>query len=143
MQALLTASESIAAKQRYECAMLSLGVTVVAYQTDNGFFAADAFVQELHSYFQTAGYSGAGAPHQNGVAERNIVTIMSMARALMLHAAVRTSPKALSGLLWLSTTQSTSSSGSLALAVPSLPSPWRYRRSFDDWFTTVVSGNEE
>jgi hypothetical protein len=56
MQVALNASESIAAKQRYERSMLSLGVTVIAYHADNGIFAAHAFVQELHDHFQTAGY---------------------------------------------------------------------------------------
>jgi hypothetical protein len=99
MQVALNASESIAAKQRYERSMLSLGVTVIAYHADNGIFAAHAFVQELHDHFQTAGYSGVGAPHQNGVAERNIGTIMSMARTMMLHAAVRW-PDVADSTLW-------------------------------------------
>ena len=69
--------------------MLSQGVTVSSYQADNGTFSAAAFVKELHDRYQGVGYSGVGAAHQNGVAERNIGTIMSMARTMMLHAAVR------------------------------------------------------
>jgi hypothetical protein len=99
MQVALNASESIAAKHRYERAMLSQGVTVVAYQADNGIFAAHAFVQELYNHYQTAGYSGVGAPHQNGIAERNIGTIMSMARTMMLHSAVRW-PDVADSTLW-------------------------------------------
>lgn len=85
----LTASETIAAKQRYERTMLSQGVTVVSYLGDNGTFSAAAFVKELNDRYQNIDFSGVGAPHQNGVAERNIGTIMSMARTMMLHAAVR------------------------------------------------------
>ena len=95
----LTAAETIAAKHRYEREMLSQGVTVVAYQADNGTFSAASFVKELHDRFQAVGYSGVGAAHQNGVAERNIGTIMSMARTNMLHAAVRW-PETADSSLW-------------------------------------------
>ena len=97
--ATLTASETIAAKHRYERAMLSQGVTVASYQADNGTFSAAAFVKELHERYQEVGYSGVGAAHQNGVAERNIGTIMSMARTMMLHSAVRW-PETADSSLW-------------------------------------------
>ena len=95
----LTATETIAAKQRYERAMLSQGVTVVSYLGDNGSFSAAAFVKELNDRYQEIDFSGVGAPHQNGVAERNIGTIMSMARTMMLHAAVRW-PETADSSLW-------------------------------------------
>ena len=85
----LNATETIAAKQRFERTMMSQGVTIVSYQADNGTFSAASFVKELSDRYQEIDYSGVGAPHQNGVAERNIGTIMSMARTMMLHAAVR------------------------------------------------------
>jgi hypothetical protein len=84
-----SAAETIAAKHRYERHMLDMGVTVVSYQSDNGTFGAAAFVKELLTKNQHSTYSGVGAHHQNGVVERGIGTIMSMARTMMLHAAVR------------------------------------------------------
>jgi hypothetical protein len=43
---------------------------------------------ELAKFHQTIKKAGVGAHHQNGVAERNIQTIMAMARTMMLHAAI-------------------------------------------------------
>jgi hypothetical protein len=88
-QVLLTAGETIAAKHRYERLMLQMGVTVTSYQSDNGTFGSAAYTKEIMDRYQDISYSGVGAHHHNGVAERAIGTIMSMARTMMLHAAVR------------------------------------------------------
>ena len=47
----LMTAETIAAKHCYEREMLSQGVTVVAYQANNGTFSAASFVKELHDRF--------------------------------------------------------------------------------------------
>jgi hypothetical protein len=41
---------------------------------------------------QSVRFSGVGAAHQNGSAERNIQTIVNMAHTVMLHAALCCSP---------------------------------------------------
>ena len=84
-----TATETIAAKQRYEKRMFDFGITVQAYQSDNGIFASKAFVNEIESGLQNIKFSGVGAHHQNGIAERGIGTILSKARTILLHAAIR------------------------------------------------------
>jgi len=68
--------------------MLNMGVTVVAYQSDNGVFTAAAFLKEILERQQAIAFSGVGAHHQNVVAERGIGTIMSMARTIMLHSTI-------------------------------------------------------
>ena len=94
-----TATETIAAKQRYEKRMFDLGITVQAYQSDNGIFASNAFVNEIESGLQNIKFSGVGAHHQNGIAERAIGTILSKARTILIHAAIRW-PDAADTSLW-------------------------------------------
>ena len=84
-----TAAETIAAKHRFERHMHDMGIKITSYRTDNGVFAAEDFVTEVEKSMQSIKYSGVGAHHQNGVAERGIGTLMSMARTMMLHAAIR------------------------------------------------------
>ena len=57
--------------------------------TDNGgAFPSAAFSQHLQLFFQIARFSGVGSHHQNGHAEHSIQTIMSISRAMMIHAAI-------------------------------------------------------
>lgn len=63
------------------------GIRIKAYHSDNGIFASDTFKTECTTHGQKLTFSGVGAHHQNGVAERNIKTISHWARANMLHAA--------------------------------------------------------
>ena len=94
-----TATETIAAKQRYEKRMFDMGVTVQAYQSDNGIFASKAFVQEIENGLQNIKFSGVGAHHQNGIAERGIGTILTKVRTILIHAAIRW-PDAADMSLW-------------------------------------------
>jgi hypothetical protein len=67
----------------------SVGVSIKSYHSDNGVFCAKAFKDHCQSLKQSITFSGVGAHHQNGVAERCIGTISRMARAnlipLMIH----------------------------------------------------------
>ena len=45
-------------------------------------------------------FSGVGAAHQNGVAERGIQTVVSMAHTMMIHAAMRSPQGSVSADLW-------------------------------------------
>ena len=68
--------------------MADMGVTVQAYQADNGIFAAHAFVNNIESGLQKIKFSGVGAHHQNGIAECAIQSILPKARTILMHAAI-------------------------------------------------------
>jgi hypothetical protein len=55
------------------------------YHADNGIFALTKFKQHCDNNKIVYSFSGVGAKHQNGVAERNIKTVAQYARANMLH----------------------------------------------------------
>ena len=59
--------------------MADMGVTVQAYQADNGIFDTRAFVNNIESGLQNIKFSGVGAHHQNGIAEHAIQSILSKA----------------------------------------------------------------
>ena len=63
-------------------------MTIHNYRGDNGVYKAAKFVKDLNNRGQTIKYSGVGAHHQNGVAERAIRTISESARVMLLHAAI-------------------------------------------------------
>jgi transposase InsO family protein len=64
-------------------------VVVQHYHSDNGSaFTSKAYSDHLGEFAQITTYAGVGAHHHNGKAERSIQTIMSMARTMMLHAAI-------------------------------------------------------
>ena len=88
-QVSLTTHETLQSKHRYEEKARDCGVIVQNYLSDNGtaFSSAD-FAKDLARFRQTTNFAGVGAHHHNGVAERAIQTIMSMARTMMLHAAI-------------------------------------------------------
>ena len=84
-----SAAETIRAKQNYEQFALGNGVIVTDYLADNGTFKANKFVAHLREHNQQVKYCGVNAHHQNGVAERSILTVSNMARAMLLHASMR------------------------------------------------------
>ena len=57
-------------------------------------------MQELLKNDQTISLSGVGAAHQNGVAERTIKTVVSMACTMMLHAAMKSPEGTITTKLW-------------------------------------------
>jgi hypothetical protein len=54
----------ISSKHQYERAMLNMGITVVAYQSNNGVFTAAAFSKEILERQHAIAFSGVGAHHQ-------------------------------------------------------------------------------
>ena len=88
-QVTFSAEETLRAKLDYERMCLAYGVNILTYMSDNGAFGSSEFVADIQSRNQAAEYSGVGAHHHNGVAERAIQTISNMSRTMMLHAAVR------------------------------------------------------
>eukprot|EP00816_Leptocylindrus_hargravesii_P003943 CAMPEP_0196825070 /NCGR_PEP_ID=MMETSP1362-20130617/92843_1 /TAXON_ID=163516 /ORGANISM="Leptocylindrus danicus, Strain CCMP1856" /LENGTH=456 /DNA_ID=CAMNT_0042205443 /DNA_START=1757 /DNA_END=3127 /DNA_ORIENTATION=+ len=68
----LRAPDTIIAKRNFERIMYDKGASVKTYRSDNGVFALSDFENAIKKEDQTITYSGVGASHQNGVAERAI-----------------------------------------------------------------------
>ena len=85
----LTSSETIASKLAFERDAHAVGVTPKTYGSDNGVYASRAFMDELRNKGQGIRMSGAGAQHQNGMAEGGVKIVSTMARTMMLHVALR------------------------------------------------------
>ena len=83
------AHETIKSKLLFEREALNNGITIKRYRTDNGIFSTQEFMQEIKNKDQFITFSGVGAHHQNGVAERNIRTVVTKARTMLLHAMLR------------------------------------------------------
>ena len=88
-QVSLGSEETIRAKNAFEREALSHGVVIRNYRSDNGAFSKQSFVQEILKDEQHITFSGVGAHHQNGCAERAIRTVVTKARAMLLHAQLR------------------------------------------------------
>lgn len=99
-QVSLSGTDTVKAKLHFERAADESGVVIQSYHTDNGVFKSDQFVTELLKNQQTIRFSGSGAAHQNGVAERAILNVVNMARTMMLHAAMRSADGSLNTDLW-------------------------------------------
>jgi hypothetical protein len=95
----LTASETIRSKHLFERESASCGVLIQNYRGDNGVYKTKEFMDDLEQRNQTMRFSGVGAHHQNGIAERAIRTISESARAMILHAAIHW-PEEISLELW-------------------------------------------
>ncbi len=63
------------------------GFRIKSYHLDNGIFSTKDFKDHCIQQHQQFSFSGVGAKHQNGIAERNIKTAAQWARANMLHLA--------------------------------------------------------
>ena len=82
-----TAEETVQSKHRLEAAARIAGVSIKRYHTDNGTFDSAVFRGDCDRQSQQYDFSAPHAQFQNGVAERNIGTIMRWARANLLHLA--------------------------------------------------------
>ena len=87
-QVSLRAGETVVSKRMFEQDCKQHGVNVKHYHADNGVFDTAEFMEEINKHEQTIDFSGVGAKHQNGVAERAIRTVTEWARAMLLHAAL-------------------------------------------------------
>jgi hypothetical protein len=85
----LTADETLQAKERFEYVLQQFNVVPKEYKFDNGSaFVSPKFTKHLLDQKQNSKFAGVGAHSQNGVAERSIQTVVSMARTMMIHAAI-------------------------------------------------------
>ena len=81
----LKSGETIQGKHEFEEFAHQYGVTIKHYRADNHPFNSAEFKEDLELQNQTISYSGVGAHHQNGVAERSIQTVVTWALAMMMH----------------------------------------------------------
>ena len=88
-QQVLTTHATLQSKIAFEEVCRDHGVIPLKYISDNGTaFTGSSFVAHLKKFAQTTRYAGVGAHHHNGHAERSIQTIMSIARAMMIHSSM-------------------------------------------------------
>ena len=85
----LSAADTIRSKMSYEQLLMNHGVLVGRYIANNGVFTSAAFEKEIWNGSQMIRDSGAGAQHQNGVAERAVRTVVERARTMLEHATIR------------------------------------------------------
>ena len=88
-QTTTAASETIRSKLLLEREARDVGVRIKRYHSDNGVFSSAEFKSHCDELNQKLTFSGVGAKFQNGVAERGIQTVSNMAKASMIHAAIR------------------------------------------------------
>ena len=69
----------------YKCDMDHYGVFIQFYHTDNGVFTSKGFIDALIEKDQHIRFSGSGAAHQKGVAERGIQTVIQMACTMLIQ----------------------------------------------------------
>ena len=99
-QVSLGTADTLTSKRIFERMALSHGVIIKNYHGDNGAaFTSREFNRHIIDMEQGFTYSGVGAHHQNGVAERAIRTVVTRARTMMLHAAVQW-PEMADASLW-------------------------------------------
>ena len=84
-QVSLKAGETVKSKRAFEAFCSEHGVTVKGYRADNMPFNSKSFMDDIHLKNQKIDFSGVGAHHQNGVAERSIATVTKWARTMLLH----------------------------------------------------------
>jgi hypothetical protein len=94
-----SAQETLESKRAFERYALSKGVVIQAYHADNGIFKAYAWVDACNAKRQQLTFTGVGAHHSNGMAERRIRELQDLARTALIHANRRW-PDAINAHLW-------------------------------------------
>ncbi len=82
----LTSEDTVKGKEAFEAYAKSHGVQIKHYHADNGRFKDNAFLKSIQENHQTTSFSGEGAHHQNGIAEKRIGDLQRRATTLLLHA---------------------------------------------------------
>ena len=89
-QVSLNAADTIVSKKNFERMAMYHGVGVQNYHGDNGAACTSReFAKHNEELDQGLTFSAVGVHHQNGVAERAIRTVVTLARTMLLHAALR------------------------------------------------------
>ena len=66
----------------------SQGLEIKGYLNNNGIFNTSEFIEELFKNQKKTRFTGAGASHQNGTAERAIKVLVTMERTMLIHDAL-------------------------------------------------------
>ena len=85
----INATENFKAKLTLEREAQIQGVEIKGYHTDNSIFNDSEFMEELLKNQQEINFSGAGASHQNCSPEHSINVVVTMARTILMHNALR------------------------------------------------------
>ena len=88
-QLAINATETVKAKLTFESEDKIHGVVIKEYHTDNGIFNTSYFMEEILKNQQKIRFSGSGASHQNGAAERDIETVVTIASTMLMHDELR------------------------------------------------------
>ena len=91
-QVSLRAGETLRSKHIIERDFYKHRYTVKRYHSDNGVFRSNEFQHDLKLHGQLIDFSGVGAHHQNGIAEKHIRDITESTRTRLLHAVHRWPP---------------------------------------------------
>ena len=85
----LNPHETLKTKQDFKLKCKNAGVIPLEYISDNGSaFSSKFYAAHLSNFSQIQPFAGVGTHHHNGVAEKAIQTIISIARTMMLHSAI-------------------------------------------------------
>lgn len=76
-QVSLGASEAMCTKHAFKHYALSYGVSLRAYETNNGICTKEEFIKETKDNEQSIVVSGVDAHHQNGIAKHGIQTVIT------------------------------------------------------------------
>ena len=75
--------EPLQGKENFEALARDFGVIISEYLSDNATaFTSAEYREHLSKFAQVSQYAGVGAHHHNGIAERSIQTVMSIARTM-------------------------------------------------------------
>jgi hypothetical protein len=85
----LRTGETLIGKRILERDAQDLGFSIKGFLADNGVFKSTEFQEDLKRKQQSIQFSGVGAHHQNGIAERAIKTISYLTRTNLIHSAIR------------------------------------------------------
>ena len=86
----LNTHETLKAKQDFKLKCKDAGVIPLDYFSDNGTgFTSKSYAARLSNFSQIQQFAGVGTHHHNGVVEKAIQTIMSIARTMMLHSVIQ------------------------------------------------------
>ena len=99
-QVAIKATVTVNSKLTFDREAQSQVVVIKGCHTDNGIFNASEFMEELLKKKQKIRFSGYGASHRNGAAERAIKTVVAMTRTMLMYAALRCPEDTFSIDLW-------------------------------------------
>ena len=99
-QVAINATETIKSKLTFEREAQIQGVVIKGKHTNNGILDNPDFMGNILKKQQEVRFSGDGASHQNGAAERAINMVVITERTMLMHAVLRFPEYTLSTDLW-------------------------------------------